>query len=311
MVLSAIQWSANAIYECSGAEELTKYYHTALGSHPKSTLIAAAKAGYLKGFPGFTQERIRKFIRIEDATETGHLSKTPAGVRSTTTKSNLGRPSTAKEIHAVERHDAMLDAMTVPIQEPINKKTNLVFMTVMLADWMIVSDQTGAFPRVSNRGHKYISVFYVYDANFVKEVPVKSRHRQEFLRAYEEIYKWCTVRGFKPRLHKLDNETSNDVEDFIESQNANMQYSALGSHCLPTEKAIQTYKSYFKSTTASLLNKFPIGYWCRLCKQVDLSVDIVRACRRNPRLSAWAACKGNFHFDSMPIAQPGTKMLMH
>ena len=94
----------------------------------------------------------------------------------------------------------MVDAMTAPKQKPSNKKTNLVYMTVTLADGWIASDQTGAFPRGSNRGHKYISVFYVYDANFVKGVPVKSRHCQELLRAYEEIYKWCTVRGFKSQL---------------------------------------------------------------------------------------------------------------
>ena len=121
-------------------------------------MIAAAKAGYLKGFPGPTQERIRKYIKIEDATEAGHLRKTPAGARSTTTKSKRGRPPTAKETHALERHDAMLDAMTVPEQGPSNKKTNIVFMTVMLADEMIASDQIEPFPRVSNRGHKYIFI---------------------------------------------------------------------------------------------------------------------------------------------------------
>merc|ERR1711966_268828 len=192
-----------------------------------------------------------------------------------------------------------------------DKKTNIVFMTVKLADGWIASDQTGAFPRVSNRGHKYVSVFYVYDANFVKGVPVKSRHRQELLRAYEDVYKWCPVRGYKPQLQRMDNETSKDVEEFIESQNARVQYSAPGSHCPAAEKAVQTYKSCFKSTTASLPNKFPIGYWCRLCEQVDLSVNIVRACRQNPRLSAWAACEGDFHFDSTPIAPPGTELLMH
>ena len=143
----------------------------------------------MRGFQGFTQERISKFIKIEEATEAGHLRKMPAGMRSTTTQSKRGRPPTAKETHTEERQAAMVDAMTVPTQEPINKKTNLVYVTVSLADGWIASNQTGAFPRVSNRGHKYISVFYVYDANFVKGVPVKSRHRQELLRAYEEIYK--------------------------------------------------------------------------------------------------------------------------
>ena len=118
---------------------------------------------------------------------------------------------------------------------------------------------------------------------------MKSRHRHELLRAYEEVYKWCTVRGFGVQLHRLDNETSKDVEDFIESQRADVQYSSPGSHCLPAEKAVQTYKSCFKSTIASLPNNFPIGYWCRLCDQVDLSVNRVRVCRRNPRLSAWAS----------------------
>ena len=134
MVLSAIQLSVNLIYECSGAEELTKYYHAALRSHPKNTLIAAAKTGYLKGFQGFTQERISKFIKIEEGTEAGHLRKTPAGTRSTTTQSKHGRPRTTKEIHTKERQAAMSDAMAVPTKEPSNKKTNLVFVAVKLTD---------------------------------------------------------------------------------------------------------------------------------------------------------------------------------
>ena len=101
----------------------------------------------------------------------------------------------------------------------------------------------------------------------------------------------------------MDNETSRDVEEFIESQNADVQYAAPGSHCPPAKKAVQTYKACFKSTAASLSDKFPVGYWCRLCEQVDLSVSIWR--------SVWAACEGNFHFDSTPIAPPGTEMLMH
>ena len=122
----------------------------------------------MRGFQGFTQERISKFIKIEEATETGHLRKTPAGTRSTTAQSKRGRPPAAKATHAKERQATMVDAMTVPKQEPSNKKINLVYMTVSLADGWIASNQTGTFPRVSNRGHKCISVFYVYDANFGK-----------------------------------------------------------------------------------------------------------------------------------------------
>ena len=64
-------------------------------------------------------------------------------------------------------------------------------MTVKLADSFIASDQTGAFPRVSNRGNKYICVFYIYDANYIKGLAIKSRHRSELLGAYKKVYKWC------------------------------------------------------------------------------------------------------------------------
>ena len=86
MIMSAMEWSVNSIYECQNKEQLMKYYHASLGSHPKSTLSNAASAGYLQGCPGLTQQAINKFIMVEDATEMGHMKKTPAGARSTTKK---------------------------------------------------------------------------------------------------------------------------------------------------------------------------------------------------------------------------------
>ena len=51
--------------------------------------------------------------------------------------------------------------MAIPQQAPYNAKTMMVFMTMVLADGWIASNQTGRFPRVSNHGNKYIAVFYV------------------------------------------------------------------------------------------------------------------------------------------------------
>ena len=62
-----IDYHVYSIYECSNKEQLIKYYHASLGSHPKTTLIAAANAGYLKGCPCLTSSAISKFIAIEDA----------------------------------------------------------------------------------------------------------------------------------------------------------------------------------------------------------------------------------------------------
>ena len=211
----------------------------------------------------------------------------------------------------LEQQEASVEAMVKPEQEPGNKKTHLVFMTAKLADDFIASGQTGAYPRTSTRGCKYICVFYIFDANCIKGIQVNSRHSSELSRAYQTIYKWCARRGFKPSLHRMDNETSQQVEDFIADQKTDLQCAAPGRHCAPAEKAVQTYKACFKSTTASLPPEFPIAYWCRLIPQIDLSVNIVCACRQNPKLSAWAATEGEFPFNSTPIAPSGTAMLVY
>ena len=145
IIMSAIQWSVNSIYECENKEQLVNYFHSSLGSHVKSTFVAAARAGYLQGCPGLTAEAINKFIMVEEATEMGHMTKAPAGVRSTTSKSKRGR--TAKDIHLLERLEAAAETQAMPQQETGNKTTNYVFMTAKLADGFIASDQTGAYPR--------------------------------------------------------------------------------------------------------------------------------------------------------------------
>ena len=74
--------------------------------------------------------------------------------------------------------------------------------------------------------------------------------------------------------HRMNNETSKEVENFIQSQ-TNLQCVQLGRHSKPAEKAVQTYKACFKSTTASLPPEFPISHWCRLIDKVDFSVNIM------------------------------------
>ena len=76
------------------------------------------------------------------------------------------------------------------------------------------------------------------------------------------------------------------------------------------ERGLQTRKSCAKSILASLPPNFPIAYWCRLCPQIDLCVNIVRKCHQNPLLSAWAAMEGEYHFGATPIAPPGSEMLI-
>lgn len=238
MVFSA---EINAIYECKNQEQLIKYFHASLCSHPQSTLITAADKGCLQGCPGLTAAAIRKHIGVETAMECGHMKQIQKGTRSTTKTSNRGRP--AKTLHQ-ERMEAANDAQEHPTQELRNERTNFVFMTTYASEGLIASDQTGAFPSISNKGHRYVCVFYFYDANHIKGYPIKSRKKEELLRVYKLAYAYCEQRGFKPKLHKLDSETSKEVENFIKGEQATYQYAPPDMHRTnPAERAIQTWKA--------------------------------------------------------------------
>ena len=77
---------------------------------------------------------------------------------------------------------------------------------------------------------KYVCVFYIYDANIIMGVPIKSRNKEELFNAYKKVYAYCKQRGCKPQLHKLDNETSKEVETFIASQHTALQYTPHDMH---------------------------------------------------------------------------------
>ena len=80
---------------------------------------------------------------------------------------------------------------------------------------------------------------------------------------------------------------------------------------MPAERAVETYKACFKSVIYTLPKEFPMGLWCRLLLQIELGVNIVKACRMNPLLSAWAVMNGEYHFHAMPMAPPGPKMMIN
>jgi hypothetical protein len=75
---------------------------------------------------------------------------------------------------------------------------HLVFMTIIEISGILFSNQLGLFPITSYRGNKYVVIFYIFNANFVKSVPIKSQSKEELLRALRLFYAYLTERGFKP-----------------------------------------------------------------------------------------------------------------
>jgi hypothetical protein len=191
-------------------------------------------------------------------------------------------------------------------------KTNLVYMFFYNITGLLFTDQNSRFPVTSNQGHSYLVIFYVYNANFITSIPIKNQNKQELLRAYQLAYKYLTNRGFKLLLYKMDNKTSKDVEEFIQSQQTTLKYTLPDIHCTNSaERAILTWKNHFTAGIVSLPKFFPIANWCCLTNQCNYTVNILRPCRQNLALSAFKSMECSFSFNATPIAPPGTKVLVH
>ena len=66
---------ANAIYECDNTDQLIQFYHATMGYPVTSTWCKAIDAGYFRGWPGLTSKRVRRFIKVVEETEMGHMDQ--------------------------------------------------------------------------------------------------------------------------------------------------------------------------------------------------------------------------------------------
>ncbi|KAL7529464.1 hypothetical protein ACHAXR_002975, partial [Thalassiosira sp. AJA248-18] len=241
-----------------------------------STWCKAIDAGYFRGWPSLTSKRVRKFIKIVSETEMGHMDQRKVGIRCT--KSEETDPDSIGRRQEVEGR--LYSDQTV---EPA--------FDLLPSTGRLYSDQTGRFPITSSRGNCYVIIFYAADGNYIKSYPIKSRHRSQLLKAllkaYDEVYAYLRVRGYRPQLHKLDNETSHD------------------------ERAIRTWKNHFAATRAGTPTSFKMSNWCKMTEQCDITLNMLRPCTTNPLLSAFEAMEGMHSFDATPMAPIGTEMLMH
>jgi hypothetical protein len=85
----------------------------------------------------------------------------------------------------------------------------------------LYTDLTGKFPMRSSKGNSYVMVCYVYDCNYIRVIPTRSRSASEWFKSYGHIHQELIAKGLKLKLQTLNNEepaafrhffTTNDVE---------------------------------------------------------------------------------------------------
>jgi hypothetical protein len=193
-----------------------------------------------------------------------------------------------------------------------SQRTHHVYTDCRSITGNIGSDQTGRFVVPSTSGNNYLFILYDYDSNSIHAEPIPNRKKESIKAAYEKILRLLQRHGLHPQLHRLDNEASQLLKEFITDEQIEFQLTPANLHRRNwAERAIQTFKNHFISGLCTTHPDFPLNLWDKLLPQAVLTLNLLRPSRINPRLSAHSQIHGHFNFDKTPLAPPGIKVLAH
>ena len=109
----------------------------------------------------------------------------------------------------------------------------------------------------------------------------------------------------------MDNVTSKDVETFIAEQQAKVQYTLADIHRTNiAERCCRTWKKYFMAVRDGAPPPFCIENLCKMTEQCDITLNMMRQCTLNSRLSAFEAIEGMYSFDATPMAPVGNETMI-
>jgi hypothetical protein len=278
------------VYELRNTGALVHYLHKALFSPTKEAMLQAVKDGYLITWPGPTEDAINKHLKLTPATAMGHMNQRRQNMRSTS------KAPTEKQ---------------QPPDTDLGTNNHLVY-TVVVDQGQLYTNLTGKFPVRSSKGNSYVMLCYIYDCNYIKFVPMKSRSASEWVKAYGSIHQEITGKGFKPKLQTLDNEASNALKNFFTVNG--IAYQLVRPHCHrrnAAERAIGTFKRHFVAGLSSFDPSFPMHLWDRLLPQAEIFLNLLRTSCLHPQLSAAAYHHGLVDYNKTAFAPPGCKIIAH
>ena len=103
----------------------------------------------------------------------------------------------------------------------------------------------------------------------------------------------------------MDNEASAELKLAMEDNNTTYQLVPPHDHRNNlAERAIQTFKHHFKAGLASTDPNFPLSEWDRLLERANLTLNLLRSSRVNPKLSGYTYLFGEFNFNATPLPPP-------
>jgi hypothetical protein len=294
-------WQANGAHTDSLKVNAIKYLHAACFSPTTETWVKAIDQGFLKTIPAFNSRDVHRHLPKSKATAMGHLDQTRQNVHST--KPFKARPrSNDKEV-------LEFDVDTNP---SIHETTNSAFASIVAleepTEGKSYSDLTGRFPAKSEAGNLYVLVLYTYNDNAILVEPLPRRSDTEQLKAYTKLLTRAN-KGSELKMHWMDNEASKAVKDLL-NKDFHLEYQLVPPH-IHRRNAAERAKNHFIAGLCSADNDFPIRLWDRLLPQAEITLNLLRASRKNPSISAYEAIHGQFDYNKTPLAPPGCKVIIH
>ena len=174
-----------------------------------------------------------------------------------------------------------------PTQESA-KTYNCINIIIQLPTEKTYTDQTGRFPYQSSRGHNYVMVSYDYDVNSILVHPLKNREVSALTEAWNILHKRLKSSGHMVKHYILDNEFSGGLRQTI--LDADLTFELVPPHQHrrnAAERAVHTFKNHFIAGLATCYPDFPLREWDCLIMQAELTLNLLRTSRVNPKLSAW------------------------
>lgn len=296
---SLLPHQANAIIGSTTTKNIIEFFHGAMFSPTINTLYKALQLNYITNIPGVSAASFKKYAPFSAATVKGHLDQTRKNIRST--KRN-------KE-DTEENED---EYFPIQLTTTDTHTASYCYTTIYEPTGKVYTDQTGNFKYVSSRGNNALVILYDYDSNAILAEPIGNRKATTILAATKKLHDILRRKGRGPQLHILDNECSDIMKMYFNTNDIKYQLAAPGQHRTnAAERAIRTFKNHFIAGLCTTDAEFPIHLWDRLIPQAVLTINLMRGSRINPKHSAWSQLFGPYDFNKEPLAPPGIRVLVH
>ena len=129
---------------------------------------------------------------------------------------------------------------------------------------------------------------------------------QIIFEAYKKKFNVLEKKGIKVKVNVMDNQATKYIIQFLTKNKGKFQLvEPHNKRVSAAERAIQTWKVAFISALATTDVDFPFQFWDRLTSQVQDCVNLMRASRINPNISAYEALNGLYDWNQYPLALLG------